>query len=116
MEIDKSIETTTVGECAERIRSDEGRMEELVLKSDSTSLSLDDLILFEAESECYKEYIVSKYLKTINNTPYWRKDIEEKAAISGFPVEEMVYRDAVWMYENYDKRKIDEVNALLIKK
>ena len=60
--------------------------------------------------------MVSKYVKTINNTPYWRKDVEEKAATRGISVEEMMYRDAVWMYENNDKRKIDEANALLIGK
>jgi hypothetical protein len=60
--------------------------------------------------------MVSKYVKAINNLPYWRKDIEEKAATRGIPVEEMLHRDAVWMYETYDKGKIEKANASLIGK
>ena len=116
IEIDKSIETATISDWAETIRSDEERMGNLILQADSSSLSLDDLILMEAESESYKEYMVSKYEKAINNLPYWRKDIEEKAATRGIPVEEMLHRDAVWMYETYDKGKIEKANASLIGK
>ncbi|MBO7134119.1 MAG: hypothetical protein J6W06_08180 [Bacteroidales bacterium] len=111
IELNTCLDVPTIGEMAETIRSDEAKMAELSLKAAEYGCTLDEMVVNEAENVCNREYLVKRYIRSIKYTPEWLEVVEGKAEKDGISLDEAMYNEAVWMYENIDKKKIDDALA-----
>ncbi len=93
------------------IRSDSMAMAEVRQKAASYYLTTDEMVRQEAlkryNEEITHEGMVKdlKYYETIiRNDETWLKSVKEKALKQGLSLDEMIRRDALWMYEQEKKK------------